>query len=235
MAHRVKKNSVGVHKPELRNEPMKFLVSPYEEALINSQCQTYANCSEYLRYLILEKSQYTKTITTPKTVNLIQLINKLGQQLNNITKKANISLLNREIINFNDESDLFVEIIGILNRITDRTKVIIAQKNQERNIQIKFLVTPTELKQIKKKLKLEKKKFSAYMRQQITGYEEKEFKNKSIEISRAIGRLANNINQLLNAIRIQERTKGIVLINQETRQSIIKISQTIKELQVKLK
>ncbi|MGB5637192.1 MAG: hypothetical protein WBM44_16720 [Waterburya sp.] len=234
MAHRIIKKSVGVYKQELRNEPMKFLVSSYEAALINSQCQNYVNCSEYLRELILKKQRRIKK-NNHKTKSLTDIVDKIGRQLNKTTKQANISLLNGEIIDFNYDNLLFNQIVEALNIVKNKSETIISQKNQTRNIQVKFLVTPTELKQIKKKIKRKKIKFSSYMRQQITGYDEKEHKNKAIEISRAISKLANNINQLLNAIRVQERTKGIALINPELKQSIILISQTITELQLKLR
>ena len=232
MAKRKVKNHKGIHKKELQNEPLKFLVNSHEQDLLNNQVKARKHIqSEYLRYLLLyaphrsikeKECSYTETITD------------LGRRLNEIAKNINQAVLREETIVISTEETIFGELEEALDNLTNHIAEIQEDKTLVRDIQIKFLVTSSQLAAAQAKLKTKKLSLSRYMRQQIVGCKDTKYKTKAREITGKIGRLNNNVDQVIKAIWPGRYAYRMTIIADETTMQILNLQQKIENLQQQL-
>lgn len=239
MGRRKLKQQEGVYKKELRNEPLKFEVSQREQVLLKRQIVTkQMKQSEYLRYLLLEEDRKVPIKTTAKnnSYSLTETIISLGRRLNQLAKKLNQSILADETIAINNhESRIFQDIVVSLELATSRIGQISDEGRQKRNIQIKFLVTPTELAQIKIKLKSRDVTLSKYLREHITNYSESKHENKAKKFREQIGRLKNNIDQIIEVIIQEKKSNRLVIIAPEVEYQLKHIQYSIENIQQQIK
>lgn len=231
MAKRKIKNNQGKYKAELQNEPIKIMLNSHEHDLLKFQVATSDRSqSEYLRYLLLVAPD-CRAIKIDDTCDLTDRINELGYRLNTIAKNINQALLADETIAIATSETIFRDIYQNLLIVKERIPRFRTQKELVRNIQVKFLVTPTQLKIAKAKLEEKKLNLSRYLRQQITGYREVKHKNKAEEVNRAVGRLGNNINQIATAIALEEKAHRLVIVAADTKLEITTLQRSISSLQ----
>ena len=237
MAHRQAKNSKGIYKAQLRNIQCKFLVNQHEKSLIEAESANRDIIqSEYLRDLILEAPRRTAKAQSTSGYSLMETLVTLGRRLNILTKTIHESCLRNETIVIDtSQQQILIDINQCLEFVAARANQIAVQMHDFRNIQVKFLVTPTELEEIEAKLKQKKLKLSKYMRQQITGYREEKHKSKAIEMSRQLSRLDNNINQLYSAIVTEERSHRLIIIEPQTKFAMAYLRDTINQIQEQLR
>lgn len=237
MAHRQVKNSKGIYKAQLRNIQCKFLVNQHEKSLIEAESANRDIIqSEYLRDLILEAPHRTAKAQNTSGYSLMKTVVTLGRRLNILTKTIHESCLRNETIVIDtSQQQILIDINQCLEFVAARANQIAVQMHDFRNIQVKFLVTPTELEEIEAKLKQKKLKLSKYMRQQITGYREEKHKSKAIEMSRQLSRLDNNINQLYSAIITEERSHRLIIIEPQTKFAMAHLRDTINQIQEQLR
>jgi hypothetical protein len=237
MAHRQVKNSKGIYKAQLRNIQCKFLVNQHEKSLIEAESANRDIIqSEYLRDLILETPHRTAKAQNTSGYSLMETVVTLGRRLNILTKTIHESCLRNETIVIDtSQQQILIDINQCLEFVAARANQIAVQMHDFRNIQVKFLVTPTELEEIEAKLKQKELKLSKYMRQQITGYREEKHKSKAIEMSRQLSRLDNNINQLYSAIVTEERSHRLIIIEPQTKFAMAHLRDTINQIQEQLR
>ena len=243
MGKRKQKQAKGVYKRELRNEPLKFEVSQSERELLNVRvAQSSLKQSVYLRNLLLLDSSIQmapdKAASRRETnKSLTETIVNLGRRLNQVAKKLNTNLMADETLAIDsDEAPLIAEIDGILELVEQRVEQICEAVNQTRDIQVKFLVTKTELETIKHRLKNQNVTLSRYLREQITGYDEREHKTKAKvkEFKSQLGKLNNNVEQIIDAISQEKKQHRLVIIEPEVELQLSHVRETLNRLKNEL-
>lgn len=235
MSKRKLKSHRGIYKQELQNESLKIKLNQLEHNMLVVQVNgSKYTQSEYLRYLLLDAPHRTAEETPKLASSLTSTINRLGQRLNQKAKTINKAMLSNERIEIATDETIFVDLAEVLKLTAPKIVQIREQKCLVRDIQVRFLVTPTQLEQAEAKLKLKKLRLSSYLRQQITGYRQTKYKNKADEVASAISRVVNNINQILGAIRVEESAHRLVIVSQETKLQIEMLKRQTNQLKQEL-
>lgn len=231
MGKRKTKRSSGVYKKELRNEPVKFEVNQSERELLNLQVrQQQMKQSDYLRYLLLEKAP-TRIELPARSYSLTNTIRNLGRQLNQTAKKLNLNLLADETLAIEtEEANLISQIDDLLVLVEEQIDSIAQVYQQERDIQIKFLLSKSELELGKDILRQQEMTFSRYMRQQITGYCEREHKSKIKELQAQLGKVNNNVGQIQVAIAEDRQSQRLVIIDPQTEYQVQNIQHKLENI-----
>lgn len=229
MAKRKTKNHQGKHKKELRNEPCKIELNQVEAQILAERVRISGKTqSQYLRYLLLDVPHQTLVEAQLPDRDFVGEIVLLGRRLNRVTHRTNTQMLAGETLAI-PEGRVFKETIAKLEELIAEADSLI-EPVVSRNVQKKFLLTLGEVERAKAKLQEKQLTLSRYMRQQITGVNEG--KNNYIKkIVGQVGRLNNNVNQLLVQIYSEEHRHRLVIINQSTKQEIIHLQKVIDRAQ----